>query len=224
MIAILVSLFTGVGDLFRRRSDREAELRALRHQVLVLRRQHGKRRVPLRLADRVYWVVLSRLWPRWRDALVVVTPETVIAWHRRGFRWYWRWRSRPRRVGRPGIRRDVIALITCRFRKSHPGYLRSEHFDLQRCPGTEDGDNALYHGNHNGSHERSLIEAVCGTQCRLIIPADRSRLWLQFHDDRVFGTHSPEFRRDENSNRFCGLQCHPSRRVSASRRAGKFGT
>lgn len=110
-MSILVVLFTFVRDLCRRRADLEAELLALRHQLLVLRRQHGKGRVPLRPVDRVYWVVLSRLWPRWREALLVVKPETVIAWHRRGFRWYWRWKSRTRRVGRPGTGRDVIDLI-----------------------------------------------------------------------------------------------------------------
>lgn len=52
MIAILITLLAAVRDLFRRRSDLEAELLALRHQLLVLRRQHGKRRVPLRPADR----------------------------------------------------------------------------------------------------------------------------------------------------------------------------
>jgi putative transposase len=111
MLAILIVLLTAFRDLFRRRSYLEAELLALRHQVLVLQRQLGQRRVQLRPADRVYWVVLSRLWPRWREALFVVKPETVIAWHRRGVRWYWRWKSRSRTAGRPGIRREVIDLI-----------------------------------------------------------------------------------------------------------------
>lgn len=112
MVTVLIVLFTGVRDILRRRTDLEAELLALRHQILVLRRQQGKRRVQLHPSDRLYWVVLSRLWPRWRAALQLVKPETVIAWHRRGLRWYWRWKSRPQRSGRPMVRQDVIDLIT----------------------------------------------------------------------------------------------------------------
>jgi putative transposase len=112
MPAVLIVLLSGVRDLFRRRSNLEAELLALRHQLLVLQRQLGRRRIQLRAADRVYWVALSRLWTRWREALVLVKPATVIAWHRRRFRWYWRWKSRARRVGRPGIRCELIDLIT----------------------------------------------------------------------------------------------------------------
>ena len=111
MLSVLVVLFTAVRDCLRHRSDLEAELLALRHQVLVLQRRLGKRRVQLRAADRFCWVVLSRVWSRWRDALFVVKPETVIAWHRRGFRWYWRWKSRARPVGRPRIPRELIDLI-----------------------------------------------------------------------------------------------------------------
>jgi transposase InsO family protein len=110
MLAFSLLLRT-VTDGFRRRCDLEAELIALRHQLLVLNRQRGHRRVKLRPADRLFWVVLSRFWSRWRNALVVVKPETVIAWHRRAFRFYWRWKSRPRRRGRPVLSRQVVALI-----------------------------------------------------------------------------------------------------------------
>jgi len=70
----------------------QIEILALRHQLAVLQRQ--KKRVSLRAADRLLWVLLSRIWKQWRSALVVVKPETVIAWHRKGFRLYWRWKSR----------------------------------------------------------------------------------------------------------------------------------
>ena len=67
-------------------------------------------RLRLGIADRLLWVWLSRLWNGWRSALVIVKPETVIAWHRQGFRLYWRWKSR-HRVGRPSVSREVIDLI-----------------------------------------------------------------------------------------------------------------
>jgi len=116
MAAVLIVLCTVLRDILRRRTDLEAELLALRHQILVLRRQQGQRRVHLRPTDRIYWVVLSRVWPRWREAVRLVKPETAIAWHRRGFRWYWQRKSRPCRSGRPTLRREVIDLI----RSMHP--------------------------------------------------------------------------------------------------------
>jgi putative transposase len=112
MVTALIALLSGVRDIVRRRTDLEAELLALRHQVLVLQRQHGRRRVQLRPAGRVYWVVLSRLWPRWREALLLEKPETVIAWHRRGLRWYWGWKSQRRASGRPAVPIAVVELIT----------------------------------------------------------------------------------------------------------------
>ena len=78
------------------RASLEAENLVLRQQIIVLRRTAPKR---LRFSafDRLMFVGLYRLFPDVRDALAVVRPETVIRWHRAGFRAYWRWRSRPRR-------------------------------------------------------------------------------------------------------------------------------
>jgi len=67
-------------------------------------------RPKLRSRDRTFWVLLSNLWTDWRSALVVVNPETVIRWHRQGFRLYWRWKSR-RREGRPAVPHEVRDLI-----------------------------------------------------------------------------------------------------------------
>jgi hypothetical protein len=79
---------------------------ALRQQLAVL--QHSARRPRLRTSDRVFWVLLSRLWSRWRAVLVVVKPRTVIAWHREGWRLFWRWKSRG---GRHAIGREHRALM-----------------------------------------------------------------------------------------------------------------
>jgi transposase InsO family protein len=61
--------------------------------------------------DRLLWAGLLHLWSGWRSALIIVKPETVMAWHRRGFRLYWTWKSRPRRPGRPEVSREVRDLI-----------------------------------------------------------------------------------------------------------------
>jgi hypothetical protein len=85
------------------------EVLALHHQLQVLQRSHPHR-LALGKVDRCLWVWLSRVWANWRTALVIVQPETVIAWHRRGFRLFWAWKSR-RRIGRPTVSADVRALI-----------------------------------------------------------------------------------------------------------------
>ena len=69
-----------------------------------------RQRLRFTSADRMLWAWLSRVWRGWRSALHVVRPETVIGWHRRGFRLFWTWKSR-RRTGRPGVPKDVRALI-----------------------------------------------------------------------------------------------------------------
>jgi len=86
---------------------------ALRHQLDVLKRKAKKPRLKNR--DRVLWVVLSRFWADWRRPLTLVQPETVIRWHRRGVRLYWRWKSRPRWPGRrrlPTEARDLIRTMS----------------------------------------------------------------------------------------------------------------
>jgi hypothetical protein len=110
MLPIILSLFSSIRQSFRTRAALQAEILALRHQLLVLRRSKRDRKLRLGVADRLLWVSLSRLWSGWRSALVIVKPETVIAWHRRGFRVYWSWKSRHPQ-GRLGISREVIDLI-----------------------------------------------------------------------------------------------------------------
>ncbi len=90
------------------RRDLSLENIALRQQLMVLQRQTGK--VQLRDRDRVFWVWLHRVWPGWRRALVLVQPATVVDWHRKGFRIYWRWKSRAR-GGRPRIDPSIRKLI-----------------------------------------------------------------------------------------------------------------
>jgi hypothetical protein len=92
------------------KSQRELALEnlALRQQLAVLRRT--TKRPELANADRAFWVALSRLWPDWQHALILVKPETVVGWHRKGFKLYWTWKSR-NRSGRPRIDPEIRSLI-----------------------------------------------------------------------------------------------------------------
>jgi hypothetical protein len=82
---------------------------ALRHQLHVLSR--GRKRPALKNRDRMVWIFLRRVWQGWRRPLVIVQPETVIRWHRRGFRTFWRRKSRRRSQGRPRLSRHERELI-----------------------------------------------------------------------------------------------------------------
>ena len=107
MITILSAVVSLLSFRFRRRASLELELVALRHQVAVLRRQRPGR---LRLfsTDRLLWIWLYRIWPRALNAMVLVKPATVIQWHCKGFRLYWRRRSRSRSVGRPKVSSEIF--------------------------------------------------------------------------------------------------------------------
>jgi len=85
------------------------EILALRHQLALVNRSR-RPRLRFTSVDRVLWAWLSQHWHGWRAALHVVQPATVLAWHRRGFRLFWTWKSR-HRTGRPSVPHDVRALI-----------------------------------------------------------------------------------------------------------------
>jgi putative transposase len=109
MMSVLLSVLLTLRTWARSRAALRLEVLALQHQLQVLQRSRP-RRLQLAKTDRWFWVVLSRLWTGWRTALVMVKPETVIAWHRRGFGLWWAWRSRGR-IGRPTEPADIRALI-----------------------------------------------------------------------------------------------------------------
>ena len=103
---IVVSVLVAVRSLVRSRAVLPLEILALTHQLQVLKRSH-RPRVRLTAADRLLWVWFSRIWTNWRTALVVVNPDTVVAWHRRGFCLFWTWKSRPARAAPPSAGRVV---------------------------------------------------------------------------------------------------------------------
>ena len=102
-------IWSAIAGLFRSRAALQAEILVLRHQLNILRRKSPKR-VALGKIDRLVFCGLYRLSPTVLDALKMLQPETVIRWHRAGFRAYWRWRSQ-RRSGRPRIPADIRHLI-----------------------------------------------------------------------------------------------------------------
>ena len=82
---------------------------ALRHQLHVLER--SVKRPKLTASDRFLWACLAATWRSWRCALIMVQPETVIGWHRKGFGWFWAWKVRHGKPGRPAVPKEVRAWI-----------------------------------------------------------------------------------------------------------------
>jgi hypothetical protein len=109
MVDTLMTVLATLLLLFQSRSRLQVEILGLRHQLIVLRRTAPKR-VRLRAMDRLLFVLLYRLWPGILDSIAVIKPDTVVRWHRSGFRALWQWKSR-RRLGRPGISNDIRDLI-----------------------------------------------------------------------------------------------------------------
>jgi|SRR6516225_10143920 len=110
MFRFLTLCFGTLARLFRSRHSLLLENLALRQQLVVLKRRHP--RPKLDLFDKLFWLVVRRCWSGWKQALLVVTPETVVRWHRAGFRWYWRVISKVRKpVGRRPTSKEVRDLM-----------------------------------------------------------------------------------------------------------------
>jgi putative transposase len=109
MAGMITLILTVLLRVLRTRRALVLENLALRHQLAVL--QRAARRPCLRRSDRLFWVLLSRLWSGWADALSLVKPETVIRWHRSGFKLFWTWKNRRNGPGRPAVAPEVRALI-----------------------------------------------------------------------------------------------------------------
>src|SRR5260221_4019935 len=109
MIALLWFFLTLLASPFKSRGRLEAENAALRHQLIVLQRR-VRGRVHLTHGDRLFLVLLYRWFPSVLNAITIIRPETLVRWHRAGFRRYWRWKSRCL-GGRPQIDAELRALI-----------------------------------------------------------------------------------------------------------------
>jgi putative transposase len=106
---VVSALITFIATLFRSNMALRLENLALRHQLAVYKQTVHRPR--LRPTDRLFWAWLSRLWPRWHEALAFVQTRTVIAWQRQRFRDHWRRLSQRGTPGRPAIAKDVRVLI-----------------------------------------------------------------------------------------------------------------
>ncbi len=112
---VLTVVLHGLRALGRSRSDLILENLALCQQIAVLTRT--KARARLEPEDRILWVALRQSWSRWRDALAIVKPETVVSWHRRAFRRYWTSLSKP--LGRPKLAAEIRALVVRMASENH---------------------------------------------------------------------------------------------------------
>ncbi len=109
MLRLLVALLPMLRSAMRSRRDLVTENLALRQQLATLA---SRGRPVIRPADRVFWILLRHLWNGWAETLAIVRPDTVVRWHRAGFRIYWNWLSRrSNRSGRPPLPLEVRALI-----------------------------------------------------------------------------------------------------------------
>src|SRR6267378_3291086 len=109
MVGMVELLLGWLASLLKSRRRLQAENLVLRHQINILRR-HSPRRTRLSNQDRLVFVWLYRLCPTVVDAIAIIRPETLIRWHRRGFRAFWRWKSHSR-GGRPTAPTEIRELI-----------------------------------------------------------------------------------------------------------------
>jgi hypothetical protein len=105
----ILSLFFRIFKPSKKHSDLVLENLALRQQLSIY--QNTNKRPKIRNLDRLFWICLSKLWKHWRGALLIVKPDTVIHWHKKGFKLYWKFKSRKRRQGRPPIESKTRQVI-----------------------------------------------------------------------------------------------------------------
>jgi putative transposase len=119
VFTFLVAMLVYVRAFLMVRRSLAMERAALRQQLAAYKRKPP--RPKLNRCDRLFWIVVRRMWNNWSGALIRVKPDTVISWHDAGYRLFWRWRSRPRRLGRPKMAEEVRQLIR-RMKRENPSW------------------------------------------------------------------------------------------------------
>jgi transposase InsO family protein len=158
MLALLAYLCAFV----RARHDLGLEILVLRRQVAVLKRKRPL--PPLNSFDRLFWIALRRVWSRWSEALIMVKPETVVGWHRAGFRLFWRFRSRG---GGRRVEPDAFEIVRRMARENPTWGAPRIHGELLKL-GFE-------------ISERTVSRYLARRQPR---PGDTARNWLTFLANR----------------------------------------
>ena len=126
--AALSALLASTLSVFRTRAALQLEILALRHQLGVMQRSVKKPK--LNRFDRFLWAWLCGAWAEWRSALCIAKPETVIAWHRKGFRLFWTWKVRRGHLGRPPVSKEIRKLIRKMSRENPIWSARRIHGEL----------------------------------------------------------------------------------------------
>jgi putative transposase len=110
MKTVLMPLLETLIDILRSRASLHLEMLAMRQQLAMVA-DGDRKRLSFRPSERIFWVWLYRLWPTCLETLMIFKPDTLVRWHRKGFRLYWTWKSRRRQGGRPPIDPNVRELI-----------------------------------------------------------------------------------------------------------------
>jgi len=170
MLISLATLLATLSSIFLSRAALQLENLAVRHQTDVLRRS-ARKRPKLTSGDRLLWIRLSHLWRDWRTALAIVKPETVVAWHRAGFRLFWTWRIRRGQPASPVWSKISSALKRLGFRSrnflvqllsetSRAGTIRVRRSSLGRL-WNDWGSHACLHQRNGGIHITRSKSRVC---------------------------------------------------------------
>jgi putative transposase len=171
IMALILPLLSLLRALLLTRRQLVLENAALRQQLNVLRRQVPRPR--LGTGDRVFWLVLRRIFPEWRSVLAIASPKTVLRWHRGGFRLLWRWKSR-HKLGRPAIPRKLLCLIW-RLQRENPTW-----------------------GAHRIANELALLghkvgKSTVGRYMRRKFPTGRGQSWKTFVQNHMNVTAACDF-------------------------------
>jgi putative transposase len=160
MTPLISGFLTLVAAFFRSHYRLGLEIVALRQQLGVLKQKNLRPR--LRKADRLFWILLRRVWPAWKTSLIIVQPATVVSWHRAGFRLFWRLRSRSKQPGRPKLNCEVRVLIRQMVKENPTWGVPRIHGELLKL-GFE------------------ISERTVSRYIRRLSPSDQSRkLWTTF--------------------------------------------
>ena len=131
MKTVVLPMLATLAGLLRTRALLHLEILAL-HQQLAMVTTRDRRRLGFRRRDRLFWVWLYRIWPDCLQTRVVFKPDTLVRWHRKGFRHYWAWKSRRRHGGRPPVAGEEVRELIRRMSRENVGWSAPRiHGELQ---------------------------------------------------------------------------------------------